>query len=126
MYCNQCPKRDQCIEICPALKKYLKNDIEVSRRERLDCEIDSNVEDIIETEYPEGEIELSTKDWIYLIKNNTLTKLQRKYIYLYYWKRLSYYQIGQKYKVSKQSVTAVVKRAKSKLAISLIKRLSFY
>ena len=125
-FCDGCQDRSQCQKICRRLQSHLKKDIEVSRRERLECEIGIEVEEVIENEYPEGEIELSTKDWIHMIKNTKLSKLQRKYLYLHYWKRLSHHKIGQKYKVSKQSVTAVIKRAKSKIAISLIKRLSFY
>ena len=127
MYCETCSKRETCVEICAKLQKHLKKDIEVSRRETLECELCINIEEVVEEiPYPEGEVELDTKDWICLIRNTKLTKLQKKYIYLYYWKRLSHSVIGNRYKVSKQSVASTIKRGRSKIAISLLKRLSFY
>ena len=124
MYCKTCRKRETCVKICAKLQKHLKKDIEVSRRETLECELGINIEEVVEEiPYPEGEIELGILSWIYLIKNTKLTKLQRKYVYLYYWKRLSHSKIGKRYEVSKQSVTAALKRARGRVAISLLKGL---
>lgn len=117
MLCNECTKRNNCVKMCKSLEKHLKKDIEVSRRERLECEIKPNIEEIIGDDFPAGEIELNTSDWLYMLKHNTLTKLQRKYIYLYYWKRLSYKQIGKKYKVSKQNICEIIMSGKDKISL---------
>ena len=127
MLCQICDKRNTCTKLCVGAEEYIKKNIEVSRRETLECELCINIEEVVEEiPYPEGEVELDTKDWICLIRNTKLTKLQKKYIYLYYWKRLSHSVIGNRYKVSKQSVASTIKRGRSKIAISLLKRLSFY
>lgn len=124
MLCQTCKKRDKCIKLCARAEEYVNRD-HIKRREILECEIKPDIESIIK-DFPTGAIELDRKSWVYLNRIIKLTELQRKYIYLYYWKRLSHSKISKKYKVSKQSVAAVIKRARNKTAISLIKRgLSF-
>lgn len=119
--CNECKKRNTCTELCQPAEEYVNKD-HVSLRELLECDIDMNIEEVIEEiEYPEGCIELDVKDWVYLLKNSNMTKLQRKYVYLHYWKWLSYSCIGRVYKVSKQSVATATKRGRDRIAKSLIK-----
>lgn len=119
--CNKCSKRSTCVELCSAAEKYVSKDY-VPLRELLECDMSMIIEEVIEIEdYPEGCIELDVKDWVYLLKNSNMTKLQRKYVYLHYWKWLSYSCIGRAYEVSKQSVAAATKRGRDRIAISLIK-----
>ena len=125
MYCKTCSKRETCIKLCSPAEEYVSKD-HVSLREILECDIAMNIDEVVEKEdYPEGCIELNVKDWVYLLKHSKMTKLQRKYIYLHYWKWHSYSCIGRMYKVSKQSVAAATKRGRDRVAKSLIKKLSF-
>ena len=127
MYCNQCPKRDQCIEICPELKIHLKNDIEVSRREALECELGINIDEVVEkTEWPEGLPELNTNDWVYFVGKYKMKRQKKRYIFLRYWKYLSFRLIGKKCRVSWQTVEQTIKRFKEKNKMSKIQTIEEY
>ena len=115
--CNKCDKRNTCIELCSEAEEYVSKDT-IFRRELLECDMEMVIDEVIkEEDYPEGCVELDVKDWVYMLKNSKMTKLQRKYVYLHYWKWLSYSSIGRKYKVSKQSVAAAVKRGRNNIMI---------
>lgn len=106
--CTNCPDRDQCIKICSAGEKYINIDyVALNKKEFLSDNVES-IKGIIE--WPEGELELNLDDWRYLIKNYKITHRQKKFIFLRFWKRLSYSQIGQRYKVSPQAVEQAISR----------------
>lgn len=111
MNCTNCSKYNQCTKICPALEEYINQDhVKRNRNERLECERESNINDMIKKDYPESEIELSVKDWIYFVKNYQITKKQKRYLFLKYWKCLSFTDISKKYKISVQTVEQTIKR----------------
>ena len=119
--CNKCDKRASCIELCPRAREYVNQDYTKRNwREQLECERKIIIDELVEEEYPEPTIELNTQDWIHLLKNSNMTKLQRKYIYLHYWKHLTYTNIAKRYGVSRQNITEIIKTAEADLAFLLI------
>ena len=77
-FCNKCEKREQCKKICPELQKHLRKDIEVSQQHKLECELGSKLEEVVEeTEWPEGALQLDQKTGAYLIRKCSMTKKQR-------------------------------------------------
>lgn len=128
MYCKTCKKRGQCKEICSELQTHLKNDVEVKRREVLECELKKiNFEEVkTEEEWPEGEIELNIEDWKFFVKKYKTTKKQKRYIFLRYWKHLSFRLIGKKYNVSWQTVDQTIRRFKEKNRMSKVQTVEEY
>lgn len=99
------------MKLCPPLQKHLRKKVEVPRREVLECELGINIEEVVEgRDYPESEIELNLNDWKHFVKKYKITKKQKKYIFLSYWKHLSDTDIGKKCGVSQQTVEKTIRR----------------
>lgn len=114
MLCNECPKRDTCIELCEAAEEFVDQDY-INRKEALALDFNIYINDI--------EIEpiitidlLETKDWIVLLKKvKNLTKKQKRVVYLYYWKGLYQHQIAKKYDTTQSNICNILRRARLKM-----------
>lgn len=111
MLCNECSNRGICVKLCKEAEYFVNQDyIKRSSYERLECELKHNIEEIIENDYPEVETDLSLNDWKYFVKHYKMTRKQKRYIFLKYWKYLSYKNIGKKCSVDPSSVIRTIKR----------------
>ena len=110
-YCKECNRRELCVKVCTPLEDHLTKNVEIQRNPN---EISFTELGFNELEpkhpYPEPGIVLTRKDWIYFVRNYHLTPTQKKYLYLYFWKNLTYEQIGNKYNVSHQTVHQTIQR----------------
>ena len=120
-YCSRCSKRDTCTKLCPPAAAYVNQDY-VKQREIPWTEINPDVrlEDLyLKNPWGSGYVS-DNNSWISLIKKLNLYKIkltnnQKKYLYLYYIKKLSQRNIANRYSVSQQSVCKTLAAAKLKL-----------
>ena len=119
--CNECNKKKSCVKLCPRAREYADIDhIKRNGNEMLNCDRGIDIDEIIIKDYPEGEIDLNIEDWKYFIKHYEMTRKQKRYIFLKYWKHLSYRDIGKKCSVDSSSVIRTIKRfLEKKTVISL-------
>lgn len=108
--CNECNKRNSCIELCEAAEEFVAQD-HVCRREVLASDLNILLEETIIG--PIITIDpLETKDWAVLMKVVNLTVKQKRYLFLKFWKNKTYEEIGNKYNTSKHNIHGIVGRAK--------------
>lgn len=111
--CNECPKRNNCTELCESAEEFVAQD-HVCRREILASELGILIEDTIIK--PIITIDpLTTKDWSALIKIVNLTPKQKRYLFLKFWQNKTYEEIGNKYNTSKHNIHGIVGRAKAEI-----------
>lgn len=115
MLCLTCSKRESCIELCVAAEEYVDKD-HVKRVEPLASEHNIDINNIIIESIETIEL-LNVKDWVYLLKKTSnLTKKQKKYLYLYYWKGITQKEISERYSTCPSNVCGIITRAKCKIA----------
>ena len=85
--CEKCPNRETCQELCQAAENYVNQDY-VKKKFLTVSEFGMDIDNIVPIDFPAGEIELNTKDWIYFTRKYEMTKTQKRYLFLYYWRHL--------------------------------------
>ncbi|MFX1512614.1 MAG: sigma factor-like helix-turn-helix DNA-binding protein [Promethearchaeota archaeon] len=118
-YCNECPDRDMCEDLCEAALAWADQD---------QFEEDPNkivyasprslayLQDEFPLKYNEmiGDIDLGIQEWHY-VKKCGLTEQQMQCMWLYYWEKLTLVEIGEKLGITKQTVHQHLVYAKKKL-----------
>ena len=120
MDCQTCSKRDSCVELCSQAEEFVNQDY-VPRRERLASDLGIPIEEIELTQIItiEG---LKWKDWVILLKKSEpLTKKQKRYLYLVYWKGWTVKKVAKKYHSLSSNISNILARAKKKVEINLRK-----
>lgn len=116
MKCTECPKYKTCTELCEEAEAYANKDygrLKEIRAADLGINIENIYIELFDTVDP-----LTTGDWLYLMRlQPDLTSLQKRYVYLHYWRRLSYSKIGEMYGSTKSNIHSIILAAKSKINI---------
>lgn len=112
-FCERCPKRNTCIELCVAVETYAGQDY-VPQKEILVPDIEKVVGISWEDLIPIRENILDVHAWIDLVYHIKMTKKQKKYLYLNCWKKQSKAKIAKRFNTSRQNVSQIIKRIKIK------------
>ena len=113
MLCQDCSIKSTCVTPCGELSKDLKS-ITTPRQH-------PTVSDIHYSQAFTWEpiAQLNDNDWA-VVEESNLTRKQKRYLYAYYWDRLTQQAICDKYGVSQQAVSFTLANARKRLWKKLV------
>lgn len=107
--CENCAQRGDCRALCAEAEAYVGQDY-VKLKELPTASLDYTP-----FELEEGIVELDENDWIYLVRIVKMTKKQKKYTYLHYWKGCSFAEIARRYGTCRQNIYKIIKKVGGRL-----------
>lgn len=111
MLCLTCNKKKSCVKLCQQAEEYVNQDyVKRNRNEQLECERSIGNDEIEQIDFPESLIELNLEDWRSFVGAYKMTKIQKRYLFLKYWKYMSLTEIGKRYKRSPATVYLTIRR----------------